>query len=90
MSWRVPKEGLLELPTNIRLGGKWLAVKNVLATLYIVCDPASETPFSFNQVYSMIKHTKLSEYLNQMAKGENRVGSKWSGERERECRRLTE
>jgi hypothetical protein len=43
----------------------------------IVCDPLSETPSSFNQVYSMITYTTLSVYLYQIATGENRVGSQW-------------
>ncbi len=38
------------------------------------------------QVYAKITHTKLSEYLYQMATGKNRVGSEPSGEREREQR----
>ncbi len=40
---------------------------------------------SFNQVYSMIPSIKLSEYLFEIATGENSVGSEWRGrERERE------
>ncbi len=46
-------------------------------------NPLSEAQCSFNQVYLMIPSTKSSEYLHQMASGENRVGSKWR-ERERE------
>ncbi len=45
----------------------------------------SETPCSFNHVYSMMLYTKLSGYLYQMVTGENRVGSKLTGrERDRE------
>ncbi len=43
--------------------------------LYCV-QAGSETPCFFNQVYSMIPSTKSSNYLYQMATGENRVGSK--------------
>ncbi len=53
----------------------------------------SETQCSFNQVYSMIPLTKLLEYLNQTATGENRMGSKQrerEREREKERSRLTE
>jgi hypothetical protein len=45
----------------------------------------SETPCSFNQVYSMIPLTELLKYFYQMSTGENRVGSKRrEGEIERE------
>ncbi len=50
----------------------------------IVGDPLSKTLCLVNQVYSMITLIKLSEYLNQMATGEDRVGSKRSKERETE------
>ncbi len=50
---------------------------------YIVSDPPSETPCQVNQVYSIILYTKSSDYLYQMATGENRLGSKQM-ERERE------
>jgi hypothetical protein len=42
----------------------------------------SETPCLFNQIYSMIQSTKLSEYLYEMATGENWLESNWR-ERER-------
>ncbi len=54
------------------------------SSLIIVNDPLSETPCLVNQVYLMITHTKLSEYLYQMPTDEDRVGNKQSGERERE------
>ncbi len=47
-------------------------------------NPLSKVLCFVDQVYSMIMHTKSSEYLYQMATGVNRVGSKRSGERERE------
>ncbi len=43
----------------------------------------SETPCLLNQVYSLIPITELSEYLYEMATGENEFGSKQKG-RERE------
>jgi hypothetical protein len=49
-----------------------------------VSDPLNKTPCLVNQVYSIITHTKLSDYLYQMATGENRVGSKQSREKCRE------
>jgi hypothetical protein len=60
------------------------------SSLIIVNDPLSETAFLVNQVYLMIMHTKLSEYLYQMSTGEDRVGSKQSGERERERKRAVD
>jgi hypothetical protein len=42
----------------------------------IVSNPPSETPFSLNQVYSMITSIKSSKYLYQMAAGENGVSCK--------------
>ncbi len=57
-------------------------------TPIIVSDALSETPFSFNQVYSMIMNTKSSEYLYQMATGENRVEKE--RERERDSSALME
>jgi hypothetical protein len=59
-----------------------LSKGHVVKTFYSpnVSDPLSETPCLVNQVYLMITHTKSSEYLYQMATGENRVGSKQSRE----------
>ncbi len=42
----------------------------------IVSNPLSETPFSLNQVYSMITSIKSSKYLYHMAAGENSVSCK--------------
>jgi hypothetical protein len=56
----------------------------------IVSYPLSETLCSVNQVYTMIAHTKLSEYLYKMATGENKMGSKWSRERERQRKRAAD
>jgi hypothetical protein len=42
-------------------------------------DPQAKQPCSFNHVYSMKPSIKLSEYLCEIATGENRVGSKRRG-----------
>jgi hypothetical protein len=56
-----------------------------------VTNPQVNQLCSFKQVYSMILSIKLSEYLYEIATGENRVGSKWRGrEREKESDRLEE
>ncbi len=46
-------------------------------------NPLNETPCSFNQVYSIITHTKSSEYLYQNGNRGNRVGREKSREREK-------
>ncbi len=62
----------------------WNVIKKKSLDYYCV-QAVSETQCLFNRVYSMILSTKLSEYLYQMATGENRVGCKQRGrERERE------
>ncbi len=51
----------------------------------IVSNPLSETLFSLNQVYSMIPSIKSSEYLNQMAAGENGVSCKKRQRKREQC-----
>jgi hypothetical protein len=67
-----------------------LSVGSLAIVKYCEQSP-SETPCSFNQVFSVILSTKSPEHLYQMATSENRVGSKQRGrEREKESSGLTE
>jgi hypothetical protein len=58
-----------------------------VAFTIIVSNALVKQLFSFNQVYSMILPIKLSEYLSEITRGGNKVGSKRRGRRERKRER---